>query len=206
MEAATGTQRSVDPDGVGRVVTAARNCFRRRGAAKTRMAAIAHEAGMVRQTLYAFVASKDELLERVLAERLLELADVVLGSVSVEGELADALVECLARITEIVREDPEFVDVSEALGTLEAFRFMTGPSDAQLAARKAMERLYTRAREERALRDGVTLDDMAAWTRGVCAPLTAQVDLEPAALRAWLRKFALPPLLNERHLLRQRTH
>jgi len=184
------------------VVAAARTCFARDGAAKTRMAAIAHEAGMVRQTVYAFVSSRDELLEAVLAQRLLELAQVVLDDVSVEGDLADALVECLARITEIVREDPEFVDVSEALGTAEAFRFMTGPSAAQDAALKAMAPFYERARQAKALRAGITLELMAAWTRSVCAPLTARVDLGPTELRSWLRAFALPPLLNERTLRR----
>jgi len=198
MEAATAAQRSADPDGVARVVSAARTCFARRGAAKTRMAAVAHEAGMVRQTVYAFVSSRDELLELVLAERLRELADVVTEDVSVEGDLADALVECFARITEIVRQDREFIDVSEALGTAEAFRFMTGPSAAQDAALKAIAPFYERGRETKALRDGITLDDMAAWARTICAPLTARVDLGPSELRSWLRAFALPPLLNDR--------
>lgn len=200
MEAARATDRAADPDGVARIVTAARSCFARRGAAKTRMAAVAHEAGMVRQTVYTFISSRDELLELVLAQRLRELADVVIERVSVDGDLADALVEYWARITEIVREDPEFVDVSEALGTAEAFRFMTGPSAAQDAALKAIEPFYERGRKAKALREDITLELMASWTRFICAPLTARFDLGPSELRDWLRAFALPPLLNERSL------
>lgn len=201
MEAAAAAgQRATDADALARVVAAARACFARDGAHKTRMAAVAHEAGMVRQTVYAFISSRDELLELVLTERLLELSDVVLDRVSVEGDLADALVEAWAVITEIVREDPEFIDVSDALGQAEAFRFMTGPSTAQLAARRAMQPFYERAKEERALRAGITLEDMASWTRAVCSPLTARDDLDAKELRAWLRKFALPALLKERYL------
>lgn len=202
MEAAEDIGSPQDATGVARVVAAARTCFARRGAAKTRMAAVAAEAGMVRQTVYSFVSSRDELLELALAERLGELADVVLQRVNPQGDLAGALVEYMARITEIVREDPEFIDVSEALGTAEAFRFMTGPSAAQDAALKAITPFYERGREARALRAGITLELMASWTRIICAPLTARVDLDAAELRTWLRAFALPPLLNERALRR----
>jgi AcrR family transcriptional regulator len=167
------------------------------------MAAIAGEAGVVRQTVYDFVSSRQELLELALAERLLELSDVILRGVDVErGELADALVECMAVIVETVREDPEFLDIAEALGPLAAMRFMTGPSGAQAGALRAMEPFYERARRERALRPGISLEDMASWLRLTCAPLTTRTDLSPDELRAWLTKFALPPLLTERHLQR----
>lgn len=202
MEAAQGVRRPDEANDVARVVAAARRCFARRGAAKTRMAAVAAEAGMVRQTVYAFVASRDELLELALAERLSELADIVLERVNVEGDLAETLVEYMARITEIVRDDSEFIDVVEALGTAEAFRFMTGPSAAQDPAVKAIVPFYERGREAKALREGITLELMASWIRVICAPLTARVDLDAAELRTWLRAFALPPLLNERTLRR----
>jgi hypothetical protein len=81
---------------------------------------------------------------------------------------------------------------------------MTGPSTAQDAALKAIEPLYERGRESKALRDGITVELMASWTRVICAPLTARADLEPSELRSWLRAFALSPLLNERSLRQRR--
>jgi hypothetical protein len=105
-------------------------------------------------------------------------------------------------IVETVREDPEFLDIAGALGPMAAMRFMTGPSGAQAGALKAMEPFYLRARKERALRPGITLDDMESWLRLTCSPLTTRTDLDPDELRAWLAKFALPPLLTEGHLKR----
>src|SRR5262249_57082948 len=111
----------MESDGRARVVAAARKCFARDGAGKTRMAAVAGEAGVVRQTVYDFVSSRRELLELALAERLLELSEVILERVRVDaGTVPEALVECLAVIIETVRADPEVVDISEALGPAEA--------------------------------------------------------------------------------------
>jgi TetR/AcrR family transcriptional regulator, repressor for uid operon len=201
MNVAEAPSRARDPEGLARIVAAARTCFTREGAKKTRMAAVAGEAGVVRQTVYDFVSSRRELLELALAERLLELADVILGGLDVEGgEVSDALVEGMAVIIETVGKDPEFVDISEALGPAEAIRFWTGPSAAQAAAVKAMEPFYERAVSEDALRPGLTLDEMASWIRFVCSPLTARSDLDAKALRGWLARFALPPLLNQQHL------
>jgi len=195
------TGRLGESDLVARLVAASRACFAREGARKTRMAAIAREAGMARQTVYDFVSSRQELLELALAQRLLELSDVILTRVRpLRGPVAAALVEYLAVIVETVREDPEFLDVSDALGPADAIRFLTGPSTAQLAARRSIEPFYERARSETALRPGITLDDMAEWMRVVCTPLTTRADLNARELRAWLTKFALPPLLNEQHL------
>ena len=200
MDAAEAS-RSRDPEDLARIVAAARACFARDGASGTRMAAVAGEAGIVRQTLYDFVSSRRELLELALAERLLELSEVILGRVRVDdGPVADALVECLAVITETVRDDREFEDISEALGPAEAIRFWTGPSAAQVPAVRAMEPFFERARGEGALRPGITLDEMASWIRVICSTLTTRSDLDAESLRAWLAKFALPPLLDEPHL------
>jgi AcrR family transcriptional regulator len=201
MSVSEAPSRARDPEGLARIVAAARTCFAREGAKKTRMAAIAGEAGVVRQTVYDFVSSRQELLELALAERLLELADVILADLDVEGgEVSDALVEGMAVIIETVGVDPEFVDISEALGPAEAIRFWTGPSAAQAAAVKAMEPFYERAVKEDALRPELSLDEMASWIRFVCSPLTARSDLDAGALRDWLAKFALPALLNQQHL------
>ena len=190
-----------ESDAVARMVAAARVCFARDGARKTRMAAIAREAGMVRQTVYDFVSSRRELLELALAQRLLELSDVISSRVrAMRGSASGALVEYLAVVIETVREDPEFLDISDALGPADAIRFLTGPSIAQLAATRSIEPFFERARGENALRPGITLDDMAEWMRVVCTPLTMRAELEARELRVWLTKFALPPLLNEQHL------
>ena len=172
MELAEAPSRSRDPESLARIVAAARTCFAREGAKRTRMAAVAGEAGVVRQTVYDFVSSRRELLELALAERLLELSEVILDRVDVEGgRLSDALVECLAVIIETVGEDPEFVDISEALGPADAIRFWTGPSAAQAPAVRTMEPFYERAQKEKALRPGIALDDMGSWIRQICSPL-----------------------------------
>lgn len=83
-----------------RIVESARRCFQRNGVAKTRIAAVASEAGMVRQTVYDFVESRAHLLELAMAARMMEFGGSVNERFRSEGDVVDDLVELLAVMTE----------------------------------------------------------------------------------------------------------
>lgn len=178
------------------VVAAARRCFARDSVRKTRMSAIAKEAGMVRQSVYLFVESRAHLLELAMAARMHELRAEVFRRALRTGDLVDELVDTMAVMTEVLRADPECAELAEAMSPPNALRFMAGrDSEAHPVAASVLEPLYERAARESLLRPGLTLDEMAWWTRNVLAPLAQRLDLSAEELRAIIRRFAIPAFL-----------
>jgi AcrR family transcriptional regulator len=179
-----------------RIVEAARRCFRRNGVAKTRIAAVAAEAGMVRQTVYGFVESRAQLLGLAMAARMAEFAGPVRERFHPEGDVSEDLVELLAVMTEVMNADPECAELAAGMTPRNALRFMSGPdSEAQPVVVGILAPVYERAREAGLLRPGLTVEEMAAWARNALAPLAQRDDLSPAGLRAIIRRFVLPAFL-----------
>ena len=195
MEVATA--RSTDAEALSRIVAAARRSFEANGVKATRMAHIAEESGMVRQTLYKFVAGRAELIELAFAARMRELGAIVEDRVDPgSGDLPSSLTDCLATMIEVLRADEETAGLIAAMNPANVFQFMTGPeSPAQEPARRVLEPYYERASAEEALRPELSLDEMTWWARMFLAPLIARADLDAEALRSLIRRFALPALI-----------
>jgi AcrR family transcriptional regulator len=192
--------RAADTDAVAQLVAAARGCFMRDGVRRTRMAAVAQAAGMVRQTVYAFVSSREELIELALAARLPELTPAIVERTGTDhATVEDAFVDVFVTMAAVVREDPEFVEYAEALGLARALRFLTGDTAAQDVVMEIVRPQYERAATEGVLRPGISLPDVAFWARTVLAPPALRADVDDAELRRVLRKFALPALLTVGH-------
>jgi AcrR family transcriptional regulator len=179
-----------------RIVEAARRCFRRDGVRKTRIAAVAEEAGMVRQTVYDFVENRERLIGLAMAARMTEFAGPVKVRFHAGGDVADDLVELLAVMTEVMNTDPECAELAAGMTPQQALRFMSGPdSAAQPVVVDILSTTYDRAGHAGLLRAGLTVDEMAAWARTALAPLAQRDDLSPAELRSVIRRFVLPAFL-----------
>jgi len=188
--------RAADRDAMAELVAAARGCFARDGVRRTRMAAVAQEAGMVRQTVYTFVSSREELIELALAARMRELIPAIEARIGADhATVTDAFVDTFAAMAAIVREDPEFNEYAGALGLARALRFLTGAAAPHDVVMEIVRPHYDRAVAEDVLVPGITLADVAFWARSVLAPLTFRADVDDAELRRVLRKFALPALV-----------
>jgi AcrR family transcriptional regulator len=196
MEAAAA--RSTDSEARDRIVAAARRTYAHHGVKGTRMAQVAEAAGIARRTLYRFVAGRDELIELAAASRMRELAAVVEDRVDAAScDLTSSLTECLATMIDVLRGDPEAAELIGAMDPAHAFRFMTGPSEAQAPTLHVLEPYYERAREEGALQPGLSLDEMTWWARMFLAPLIARPELNGDPLRSLIRRFALPALIRD---------
>lgn len=194
----TATRQSVshDLEMRSRIVEAARRCFRREGVRKTRIAAVAAEAGMVRQTVYDFVESRTHLLGLAMAARMSEFVGPVEERFHPAGDVREDLVELLAVMTEVMNADPECAELAAGMTPRNALLFMSGPdSEAQPVVVGILGPTFERARQVELLRPGLTLDEMAAWARSALAPLAQRDDLSPAELRALIRRFMLPAFL-----------
>jgi AcrR family transcriptional regulator len=194
----TERQRTGSGEAQERLIKAARECFARDGVRKTRMATVAEAAGMVRQTVYSFVSSKEELIELAFSERLGELIPPIVERIGEPpGGPGVELVEVFADMTEVVRVDREFNEYSAALGLDRALRFLTGPTAAHDAVIEIIRPFYARAAHAGVLRSDISLDDTAWWARNVLAPLIVRGDLDGEQLRRIVKKYALPALLTD---------
>jgi AcrR family transcriptional regulator len=190
------SSRALDSATLDRVVSAARECFAREGAGKTWMAAVAAEAGMVRQTLYSFVSGRRELIELALIERSKELMELTQARAAKQPqELPEAIVEFMALMVELTREDVEFGDLANALSRNDAFPFLTGPSPLREVVLEGLRPYFDAAQDQKLLRTDRTFEDLAGWVQTVLGPLAARADLDSEELRDLLRAYVLPGLL-----------
>jgi AcrR family transcriptional regulator len=198
VTSSTASSRAIDSDTLVRIVAAARECFARDGVGKTWMATVAGQVGIARQTLYAFVAGRRELIELALIARSREIMDAVRSQAGgLPHEMPEALVEFMAIMVELTRDDPEFRNLSGGLSRNDAFPFLTGPTPMRDIVLDGLGPLFVRADSERLLRDDRTHLDMAGWVQTVLGPLATRGDLTPETLRETLRAYVLPALLRK---------
>jgi AcrR family transcriptional regulator len=189
------SSRAADSETLGRIVVAARECFARDGVSKTWMATVAGQVGLARQSLYAFVAGRRELIELALTARASELMAEVSSRADADARpVPEDLVEFMAIMVEVTRDDPEFRDLSGGLSRNDAFPFLTGPNAMRDIVLAGLEPLFDRASAQGFLRTDRDYRDMAGWVQTVLGPLATRVDLTPDALRECLREYVLPAL------------
>jgi AcrR family transcriptional regulator len=181
-----------------RIVEAARTCFMRDGVRRTTMSHVAEEAGVVRQTLYDWVASKEELVDLAMVRRTRELGELIrLRGVAEELPVGEQIIDLLTAMVEVAGNDPEFELLAQAMPERHAFAFMAGPSALTDMVEGLLEPFFDRARAEGRLRDDRGTRALAAWTQSVLAPLRNRADLSLTEVEETLRYFLLPALLRD---------
>jgi AcrR family transcriptional regulator len=134
---------------------------------RTRIADIADGAGLVRQTVYDWVASRDELVDLAIAQRIRELGDQIRSRpVNVDLPLGEQLVDLLSAMVDVAA----LTDVVAEI----------------------LEPFFARASEEGVLRDGLGTRALAEWVQLVLVPLRNRRDLGPEVIARQLRYFLLP--------------
>ncbi|WP_067683636.1 TetR/AcrR family transcriptional regulator [Nocardia miyunensis] len=177
------------------IVTAARAVFARYGVARTRMADIAKEAQLARQTLYDFVTGRDQLIELALVACCGELQQ------RLDAALADGpadprerFVETLARAVEIASADEEFGALSDALPPETVDRIIGGATAVQALLAKSLRPILEQAADAGQLRKGVVVDEATPWLLGVISFALLRETLDARALRKELHTYAVPSI------------
>jgi len=181
-----------------RIVDAARICFLRDGVRRTTMSHVAEEAGVVRQTLYDWVASKEELVDLAMVRRTRELGELIRARGVDDGlAVGEQIVDLLSAMVQLAGSDPEFELLAQAMPEWHAFAFMAGPSELTDMVEGLLVPFFERARAEGRLREDRGTRALAAWTQSVLAPLRNRADLSPTEIEETLRYFLLPALLRD---------
>ncbi|TAM69849.1 TetR/AcrR family transcriptional regulator [Mycobacterium sp.] len=191
-----GESRTSNEEALSAVVSAAREAFARYGIHRTRMEDIAAAAGIPRQYLYRYVASKEQLFELALLERCREFSDEILkrtrvSTKSPEQALVNAVVACVVA----GRDDTEFAYLAEALSRTRLNVILSGSgSPMHTYVKRCLGPTLERARSAGRLRTDATDDAIVDWLQGQMTWLTPRDDLDEAALKKLLLTFVVPSL------------
>lgn len=192
----TVTEHEADGATPERILESARRLFLERGVRSTRMGDIAEGAGVVRQTVYDWVSSRNEIVELAMAARVRELGEVVKDvPIDKTAPLRAQLMQVLMTMVELAASDPEVENLAQAMPEQRAFLFMSGPSALTDVVVDILEPLFEEARSQGVLRDGLGTRAIAEWVQLVAGSVRYRVEAEQADLAAKMEYFLLPALL-----------
>lgn len=175
------------------LVRAARKAFAKYGPDRATMSDVARSAGVVRQTLYYTVSSREQLLELAMVQCCEELQEQIdAWNLGAHDDLDEALVEFLARSVELTGGDQELAALSAALPADRAKSVFGESHPIEALIRSSLRPILERAQAAGRLRPNVTIDEASRWLQGVLTFALLRDDPGPEARRDELRKFALP--------------
>lgn len=176
----------------GLILTAARDCFRRDGIRVT-MDVIARAAGVSRQTVYKNFATRLDLVNAVIAERISELADDILGRTWNGASLIDTFVRRASAVVEAVGSDAELALLlgPDSPVTLHQALWQQTVHDRGLHDWQPWLR---QARKEGILRADVTDADIYEWMQTVLTSLILRPNPNPEHQRTLIEVFLVDSL------------
>jgi AcrR family transcriptional regulator len=196
-----GESRTSNEAALTNVVSAAREAFARYGIHRTRMEDVAAGAGIPRQYLYRYVASKEQLIELALLDRCREFSDEILertrvSATSCERALVAAIVACVVA----GRDDKEFAYLAEALSRTRLNLILSGSGSPMHAyVKRCLSPILERARSAGRLRTDAGEDAIIDWLQGQMTWLTPRDDLDEAAMTTLILTFVVPSLFAPGH-------
>lgn len=181
------------------LVRAARQAFAKYGPDRTTMTDVARSAGVVRQTLYYTVSSRDQLLELAIVQCCEDLQlQIDTWKLEERDDLDEALVEFLARAVELTGGDQELAALSASLPADRVKSVFGESHPIEILIRSSLRPILQRAEASARLRPGVTVEEASRWLQGVLTFALLRDDPSPTRLRDELRKFALPSVFDDR--------
>ena len=176
------------------VIEAARKKFLHFGVHRTTMADISQEVGMPRQALYEYVASRDDLVEVVLARRISEIADE-LKSLQTRS-FSTSLVETAVAAIRVARNDPELMNLVIGAPKDIVQKVVVGHSkDIHDIVRRLFDPILERGIKAGELRTDKDLDDIVDWFRIVFLALITQSTIDPQREYEIVADFLLPSVM-----------
>lgn len=178
------------------MIKAALGCFKKYGVHRTSMADVAEAAGVSRQTLYRLFPSRADLLEQIIEDRILAMAESLRPLFAEYQDLREALVDGSIKSVEAARKDTLFSEIVEQGGDHRLDQFLLRGSEAvQKLITSLWENVLQKARDNGELRSGVSNQQAVEWIRSQHTMLALRDDYDEATQRRVLETFVVPSLV-----------
>lgn len=177
---------------------AARETFARYGVRRSTMADVAKAAGVVRQTVYNTVSSRDELVEIAIVQCCEELKEQLTREGADDPEDVDeALLAFLMRAVSTASGHSELNELNAALPAERVEELFGHSHPIEELIRETARPVLERARAAGRLRGDTTVDEAGRWIQGVLTFALLHDAAEAGQLEHVLRTFALPSVLTD---------
>jgi AcrR family transcriptional regulator len=181
-----------------RLVDAAEDIVRQKGAGALRLDSVADAAGLHRSSIYRYFDSKGDLVTAVVVQATLRVGWKVIDALGEDAPPEQMLAEGLAMAMAELARDPVHRSLMEPSSSEAMAR--VGGKALREGIRPLVEPMFHAAAEQGVLRDGVTPDDALWWLQVVARGLmSAPADSIPEfhELAELLRLMLLPALLKD---------
>lgn len=186
-----GTTSPVSDDSREKILQGATRSIARHGLERSSMASIAREAGVARQTVYAYYANREDVLRDAVTRSAVELTEGAVRSARRATTAADFLVELTWHVYYGVREHPAISAMLYSLDTPEGREMTMSAPILDIVADALKPLLEYDGRLEAKL--GVIAETSMRLTVSLLT-FPSERTASPDALRSYLLQIAAPLL------------
>ena len=181
---------------IARILAAARECFSRLGIEKTTIVDIAEAAEYSRPVIYKHFNDKADIVDRVCLEEMQAVQAGLNERIARDLPFAEQLTQAIGEAVVLAHGNiyiKRFMEDNEAW-----VRSQTEAGTVHRWVRERWERFLARDKAEGILADDLDIEQCVTWISMVQSLLLlryASEDLDTAAMRAFVRRFVVTPLL-----------
>jgi AcrR family transcriptional regulator len=178
------------------VIEAARKNFLHYGVNRTTMGDIARIVGVPRQTMYEYVASRDDLVDAVLVARIKEIAEDLKPLAREGTSFVEAFVETSVAAIKRARSDHELMNLFTTGPNDRVQDVVTGPyPEIHDIVVELLGPILAYGRETKMVRTDKTTDELIDWIRVVYLSLITQPNPGHQNERDLIADFLLPSIM-----------
>jgi AcrR family transcriptional regulator len=160
------------------------------------MADVARAVGMPRQTIYEYVASRDDLVDAVLVQRIKEIAEELKPLASEGTSFADALIETSVAAIQRARNDDELMNIFTTGPNDRVQEVVTGPNpEIHSIVADLLGPILDHGDEAGMLRTDKTRDELIDWIRLVYLSMITQPSPASQSERDIVADYLLPSIM-----------
>jgi AcrR family transcriptional regulator len=179
-----------------RIVESARHCFEATGIDRTRMDDIAAGAGVSRQTVYKYFASKADIADRLAHLEMVKVNASLRRRIRPDQPFADRLAEAILLSVEISRQNPWLMRTVTDVRLMPRYSDRSG--DMFQWQKLQWSGMIERARRAGDLAADLDIDQVVHWillSQLMLLLTFERLPLGDAAARAFVRRFMVEPLV-----------
>ena len=182
------------------ILDAAVICYERLGINQTAMVDIAQQAEIGRTTLYRHFKSQDDVLMQAVIRDIYQIFEQLTECLDSQSTLEDKIVEGMLFCLQAFSQRPVLSLMLQADSASSLIDLGINANELNDTGAKLTSPIYELAKEQKRLRDNISLPDFVEWVTRVLISLQAtpgQFDNNPDKTRHFLHKFLVPSLLCE---------